>query len=501
MSNIHEICKNFDFRLIFEKSKKNSFKKCHDLPENITRSTLDIPELSEPEVIRHYTNLSKINFGIDTGMYPLGSCTMKYNPRFTEHLSDHRQNMVHPHQDESTIQGSLKIMYLLKKHLMNICAMDDFSLQPAAGAQGEFTAMAMIKAYFERKNDFRNEVIVPDSAHGTNPKSAAMAGFDAVEIQSDEKGFVDLEILRSAVSEKTAAFMLTSPNTLGLFEKNILEIAGIVHGAGGLLFYDGANLNGIIGKVRPGDMGFDCMSLNLHKTFAVPHGGGGPGGGPIGVKKHLADFLPVPTVEYDGQKYCFDHDRPDSIGKVHIFHGNYLSVLKALGYIKRSGSAGMMRMSEFSVLNSNYMVSKLSNTYEIKNPEIQRKHEAVFSAARQKKNDITALDIAKRLIDYGIHPPTIYFPLVIKEALMIEPAETESKESIDNYCNILIRINDEAGKNPEIVKTAPHTSIVGRLDDVFAARKMILSWRANEDRIDNKSHSRNGRESRAQRYG
>jgi len=473
---------NFDFRLIFEKSKKNSFKKCQDLPGNIARTTLDIPELSEPELIRHYTALSTINFGIDTGMYPLGSCTMKYNPRFTEQLAALEKNMVHPYQDASTIQGSLKIMYLLKKYLMDICAMDDFSLQPVAGAQGEFTAMAMIKAYFKRKNDKRNEVIVPDSAHGTNPKSAAMAGFDVVEIQSDEKGFIDLEVLRSAVSEKTAAIMLTTPNTLGLFEKNILEIASIIHKAGGLLFYDGANLNGIIGKVRPGDMGFDCMSLNLHKTFSVPHGGGGPGGGPTGVKKHLADFLPAPTIEYDGQRYYLDNDRPDSIGKVHGFNGNYLSVLKALGYIMRHGSAGLMRMSEFSVLNSNYMVSRLSGTYEIKNPGIPRKHEAVFSAAKQKKNDVTALDIAKRLIDYGVHPPTIYFPLVIKEALMIEPTETESKESIDNYCDILIRISDEAGKDPEIVKTAPHTGIMGRLDDVFAARKMILSRRANEDR-------------------
>jgi len=471
---------NFDFRLIFERSKKNTFKKCKDLPENITRDTLAIPELCEPEIIRYYTNLSKINFGVDTGMYPLGSCTMKYNPRFTEHLATHEQNMVHPYQDESTIQGSLEIMYRLKKHLINICGMDDFSLQPAAGAQGEFTAMAIIKAYFERKNDKRNEVIVPDSAHGTNPKSAAMAGFDVVEIRSDEKGYIDLEILKSAVSEKTAAFMMTSPSTIGLFEKNILEIARIIHGAGGLLFYDGANLNGIIGKVRPGDMGFDCMSLNLHKTFAVPHGGGGPGGGPIGVKKHLIDFLPVPTIEYDGQKYYLDHDRLDSIGKVHGFNGNYLSVLKALGYIKRHGSVGLKRTSEFSVLNSNYMVSRLSNTYEIKNPDIPRKHEAVFSAARQKKNDITALDIAKRLIDYGVHPPTIYFPLVIKEALMIEPTETESKETIDNYCDILIRINDEAEKDPEVVKNAPHISIVGRLDDVFAARKMILRWSPGE---------------------
>lgn len=474
------LVKNFDFRLIFEKSKKNTFKKYNDLPENISRSTLSIPELSEPEIIRHYTNLSKINFGVDTGMYPLGSCTMKYNPRFTEHLAVCEQNMVHPYQDESTIQGSLEIMYRLKKHLINICGMDDFSLQPAAGAQGEFTAMAILKAYFERKNDKRNEVIVPDSAHGTNPKSAAMAGFDVVEIKSDEKGYIDLEILKEAVSEKTAAFMLTSPSTLGLFEKNILEIARIIHGAGGLLFYDGANLNGIIGKVRPGDMGFDCMSLNLHKTFAVPHGGGGPGCGPIGVKKHLVDFLPVPTIEYDGEKYYLDHDRPDSIGKVHGFNGNYLSVLKALGYIKRHGSVGLKRISEFSVLNSNYMVSRLSSTYEIKNPDIPRKHEAVFSASRHKNNDITALDIAKRLIDYGVHPPTIYFPLVIKEALMIEPTETESKEAIDDYCDILIRINDEAAKDPEVVKTAPHTSIVGRLDDVFAARKMILRWSPGE---------------------
>jgi glycine dehydrogenase subunit 2 len=472
--------KNFDYRLIFEKSKKNTFKKCLDIPENIARSALDIPELSEPEILRHYISLSKVNFGVDTGMYPLGSCTMKYSPRFTEQLAALEQNMVHPYQDESTVQGSLKIIYLLKRHLMSICGMDDFSLQPAAGAQGEFTAMAIIKAYFERNSNKKKEVIVPDSAHGTNPKSAAMAGFDVVEIPSDEQGYVDLEILRSAVSEKTAALMLTNPNTLGIFEKDILKIAKIVHDAGGLLFYDGANLNGIVGRVRPGDMGFDCMSLNLHKTFATPHGGGGPGSGPVGVKKYLADFLPVPTIEYDGEKYYLDYDRPDNIGKVHHFYGNYPALVKALGYIQRLGSVGLQRISEFSVLNSNYMVSRLSKAYEIKNLHIPRKHEAVFSAARQKKYEADAFDIAKRLMDYGVHPPTIYFPLIVKEALMIEPTETESKESIDRYCDILIRINEEIEKDPDIVETAPHNAVVGRLDDVFAARKMILRWSPGE---------------------
>lgn len=465
-----------DGELIFEKSKKNTFKKCPLLPDTLARTSLSIPELSEPEVMRHYTALSNLNFGIDTGMYPLGSCTMKYNPRFTEYLSALPQNMVHPYQDEITIQGSLRIMYMLKRHLMNICGMDDFSLQPAAGAQGEFTAMAIIKAYFERKNDERSEVIVPDSAHGTNPKSAAMAGFDVVEIPSDEQGYIDHKILRSAVSEKTAALMLTNPNTLGLFEKDIPEIAGIVHEAGGLLFYDGANLEGIIGRVRPGDMGFDCMSLNLHKTFATPHGGGGPGSGPTGVKEHLASFLPVPTVENDGGRYYLDYDRQDTIGKIHQFYGNYLAMVRALGYIMRLGSEGMKRISEFSVLNSNYMVSRISKVYEVRDPEILRKHEAVISASRQKKYDVSALDIAKRLMDFGFHAPTIYFPLIVKEALMIEPTETESKESIDGYCDALIRINEEIEKDPETVKTAPHTTAVERLDDVFAARKMILRW-------------------------
>jgi glycine dehydrogenase subunit 2 len=462
--------------LIFEKSKKNTFKKCDQLPETLARTSLDIPELGEPEVIRHYTALSTFNFGIDTGMYPLGSCTMKYNPRFTEYLATLSHNMVHPYQDETTIQGSLRIMYMLKRHLMNICGMADFSLQPAAGAQGEFTSMAILKAYFERKNDDRKEVIVPDSAHGTNPKSAAMAGFDVLEIPSDEKGYVDIKILKEAVSDKTAALMLTNPNTLGFFERNIPEIAKIVHDAGGLLFYDGANLNGIVGKVRPGDMGFDCMSLNLHKTFAVPHGGGGPGSGPTGVKKHLADLLPVPSVEFDGEKYYLDYNRPDSIGKVHEFYGNYLAMIRALGYILRLGSTGLSRISDFSVLNSNYMVSRLSNAYEVKNPGTPYMHEAVFSAQSQKKFDISALDIAKRLMDYGVHPPTIYFPLIVKEALMIEPTETASKGSIDNYCDILLRINEEIEKDPETVRSAPHNTVVGRLDDVFAARKMILKW-------------------------
>lgn len=463
--------------LIFEKSRKNMFRKCTCLPDTLTRVSLDIPELSEPEVIRHYTALSRLNFGVDTGMYPLGSCTMKYNPRFTEYLAALEKNIVHPYQDETTIQGSLEIMYLLKEHLMRICGMDDFSLQPSAGANGEFTAMAIIKAYFEKKNDERREVIVPDSAHGTNPKSAAMAGFDVLEIPSNEDGYVDLKNLREAVSSKTAALMLTNPNTLGLFEKDIPEIAGIIHDAGGLLFYDGANLNGIVGRVRPGDMGFDCMSLNLHKTFATPHGGGGPGIGPTGVKKHLAEFLPVPAVEFDGEKYHLEYNRPYSIGKVHEFYGNYLAMVRALGYIMRLGSVGLRRISDFAVLNSNYMVSRLSKTYEIKNTRTPRKHEAAFSASKQKKQyDVSALDIAKRLIDHGVHPPTIYFPLIVKEALMIEPTETESKESIDNYCDIMLRINEEIEKDPGTVKTAPHTTSVGRLDDVFAARKMILRW-------------------------
>lgn len=472
--------KEINLRLIFEKSTKNTFARCQHIPENISRDSLDIPELSEPEIIRHYTALSKINFGVDDGMYPLGSCTMKYNPRFTEQLAALESNSVHPYQDESTIQGSLQIMYMLKQYLMQVCGMDDFTLQPSAGAQGEFTAMAVIKAYFDKKKEARNEVIVPDSAHGTNPKSAAMAGFDVVEIRSDAQGYIDLEILRSTVSDKTAALMLTNPNTLGLFEKNILEIAKIVHDAGGLLFYDGANLNGIIGRTRPGDMGFDCMNLNLHKTFATPHGGGGPGSGPVGVKKHLAEFLPVPAVEYDGRKYYFDYQRPHSIGKVNYFYGNYPAMVKALGYIMRLGWTGLRRISEFAVLNSNYMVSRLSNTYEIKHPEIPRKHEAVFSAVRQKKYDVTALDIAKRIIDYGVHPPTIYFPLIVKEALMIEPTETESKESIDRYCDIMTWINEEVEMDPGIVKTAPHNTSVGRLDEVFAARKMILHWSQSE---------------------
>jgi len=462
--------------LIFEKSDKNTFQPYKGVPGHLTRHDLDIPELSEPEVMRHYTELSTINFGVDTGMYPLGSCTMKYNPRFTEHLAALETNVVHPLQDVSTIQGSLQIMFLLKHYLKTICGMDDFTLQPTAGAQGEFTAMTLIKAYFNSKKDTRNEVIVPNSAHGTNPKSAAMAGFDVVEIPSDEQGYIDLEILRSAVSEKTAALMLTNPNTLGLFDKNILKIADIVHDAGGLLFYDGANLNGIIGKTRPGDMGFDCMNLNLHKTFAAPHGGGGPGSGPVGVKQHLADFLPIPTVEYDKEKYYLDYDRPQSVGKMNHFYGNYPVLVKSLGYIIRLGSEGLCRISEFAVLNSNYMVSRLSDTYDIKNVHIPRKHEAVFSALRQKKFDVSALDIAKRLIDYGVHPPTIYFPLIVKEALMIEPTETESKEAIDKYCDILISIHEEIEQDAEVVRTAPHNAVVGRLDEVFAARKLILRW-------------------------
>ncbi len=441
-----------------------------NLPEHLNRKDLDLPELSEVDVVRHYTHLSEMNFGIDTGMYPLGSCTMKYNPKITEELSRLFSDF-HPLQDESTAQGCLEIMYNLQEYLKLISGTDAVTLQPAAGAGGELTGALIVKAYHAK----RTEMIVPDSAHGTNPASAHMAGFNVVEIPSNTEGMVDLDALKSAVSEKTAGLMLTNPNTLGIFEKDIVEIAEIVHEVGGLLYYDGANLNAIAGVCRPGDMGFDIVHFNLHKTFSTPHGGGGPGSGPVGVTKTLRDYLPIPLVEYDGTKYFLNYNLPHTIGKVHGFYGNFAVVVRAYVYSLLMGSH-IKKASEIAVLNANYIAQKLKDHYELLYHPL-RKHELVLSCEKiRKETGVKALDVAKRLLDYGIHAPTIYFPLIVPEALMIEPTESESKEDLDRFIEVMIKIREECYKNPEIVKEAPHNTAVGRLDEVKAARNPVLTW-------------------------
>lgn len=443
------------------------------LPEELLREDLELPDLPERDVVKHFVNLSQMNFGVDNGLYPLGSCTMKYNAKFCDEIvAWETVTDLHPLQDPSTIQGALRLMHELEKMLCEIGGVDAVTLQPAAGAHGEFTGMHIVRAYHEARGETRREVIVPDTAHGTNPASAAMVGFDVLELPSKD-GCVDLEALKSSISEDTAAFMLTNPNTLGLFEKDVLEIAKIVHGAGALLYYDGANLNAIMGKTSPGRMNFDIVHFNLHKTFATPHGGGGPGAGPVGVKKHLEEFLPVPRiVERDGT-YALDYDRPKSIGKVRAFFGNFAVLVRAYAYIRMQGGKGLTTASEKAVLNSNYLKERLKDSFELPYEGL-RKHEFVLSGRPLKKKGLRTLDFAKRLLDYGFHAPTIYFPLIVDEALMIEPTETETKETLDAFveaCEAILR------EDPEVLRTAPHNTARRRIDEAKAARDMIFTWR------------------------
>ncbi len=438
---------------------------------------LSLPLLDETQVVRHFHHLSQLNFGVDNGMYPLGSCTMKYNPKICERIASWPKfSCMHPLQDESTIQGSLELMYELELMFCEICGMDAFSLQPAAGAQGEFTGILLAKAFHEANNESeRNEIILPDTAHGTNPASAALAGYKLVEIPSNEQGRVDLEVLKKTVSNKTALFMLTNPNTLGIFESDIVEIAKIVHDAGGLLYYDGANMNAIMGRARPGDMGFDIVHLNLHKTFSTPHGGGGPGSGPVGVKRHLEAFLPVPRVIKDDERFHLCYEYADSIGKVRSWYGNFSVLLKSYVYLALMGGNGLRESSDVAVLNSNYMKHKIlsSGCFQMPYGSL-RKHEFVLSAKDLlEKKGIRASDVAKRLLDFGLHAPTMYFPLIVKEALMIEPTESESKESLDYYCDILCKISNEQAS---LVKSAPRNTVVGRVDEAKSVKDQIFSW-------------------------
>ncbi len=439
----------------------------------------NLPEVSELDIMRHYTALSKRNHGVDSGFYPLGSCTMKYNPKINENVARMAGFAhLHPLQDESSVQGALELMYDLQEHLIEITGMDEVTLQPAAGAHGEWTGLMLIRAFHEANGDSkRTKVIVPDSAHGTNPASATVAGFETITVKSDENGLVDLNDLRNVVGEDTAALMLTNPNTLGLFEENILEMAQIVHEAGGKLYYDGANLNAVLSKARPGDMGFDVVHLNLHKTFTGPHGGGGPGSGPVGVKKDLIPFLPKPVVTKKDGVFVLDYDRPQSIGRVKPYYGNFGINVRAYTYIRTMGPDGLKAVTEYAVLNANYMMRRLEPYFDLPFDR-HCKHEFVLSGKRQKKLGVRTLDIAKRLLDFGYHPPTIYFPLNVEECIMIEPTETESKETLDAFIEAMIQIAKEAEENPEIVQEAPHTTVVGRLDETTAARKPILRYQA-----------------------
>lgn len=460
------------------------------IPSNMRRKkSPNLPEISEVEAVRHFTRLSQMNWGVDCGIYPLGSCTMKYSPKINEVIANlgHVAN-IHPYQDERTIQGALEIMYKLERWFAEITGTHRVTLQPAAGAHGEFTGIQIIRAYHELNNqlDQRTEIVVPDSAHGTNPASAVMGGFDCVVVPTNENGLVDIDALQNAVSENTAGLMLTNPNTLGLFEREIGDISKILHSAGALLYYDGANLNAILGKVRPGDMGFDIVHVNVHKTFSTPHGGGGPGAGPLGVSSELEKFLPVPLVEFDGEKYFFDYDRPHSIGKVKGFYGNFAVIVRAFAYILSMGPTGLEEVAENSVLNANYIARKLLKTegYELPYaPKTPRKHEVVFSTTPLlQKTHISALNVSKRLLDYGVHAPTNYFPLIVHEALMIEPTETEPEEELNRFVDALKKISEEAFTNPELVLSAPHNTSVSKLDEVKAAhpKTMRLSWRMKE---------------------
>ena len=481
---------------IGEEQKRNVDVLTQLIPENLLRrDEPNLPILSEVDVVRHFTRLSQANFGVDNGIYPLGSCTMKYNPKINDVMANSdKVHWIHPNQDESTVQGALEIMYKLSQWLSEITGMNGFTLQPSAGAHGEYTGALIMRAYHQERGDLetRREIIVPDSAHGTNLASASMAGFKVVVISSNQKGCVNMDALESAVSERTAGLMLTNPNTLGIFEENILEISRIIHDVGGLLYYDGANLNAIMGKARPGDMGFDIVHLNLHKTFSTPHGGGGPGSGPVGVIEALEGFLPVPTVGFDGEHFYLDYNHPQTIGRVGGFYGNFEVLVKAFTYVLSMGGDGLNRVAELSVLNANYLARKISEIKGFSLPYgsgILRKHECVISCSKLKMDTgVTAKDVAKRLLDFGVHAPTMYFPPIVEEALMLEPTETESIEELDRYTCIFVQISREAYEDPTIVLNAPHNTSVGALDEVKAShpRTFCLSWRMRKKQQEQK---------------
>jgi len=454
------------------------------IPESMRRAQPPLlPEVSELDAVRHFTRLSQLNFSIDTHFYPLGSCTMKYNPKACNAFAMLPQFLArHPLAPESHGQGVLACLHELQELLKAVTGMQAVALSPMAGAQGEFAGVAMIRAYHRARGDHaRTEIIVPDAAHGTNPATATMCGCSAREIPVGPDGDVSLEALQSAVGERTAGIMLTNPSTLGMFERRIVDVAAIVHRAGGLLYYDGANLNAILGKVRPGDMGFDVIHVNLHKTFSTPHGGGGPGAGAVGVSARLEPFLPVPIVarEADRYRWLSEVDRPQSIGRLSAFAGNAGVLLRAYVYMRLLGREGMRQVGECATLNANYLLARLKQTgFDAAYPERRASHELIVTLKRQARElDVTAMDFAKRLLDYGVHAPTTYFPLLVPECLLIEPTETESKETLDRFVEIMVRIQREAEQDAERVRSAPHTMVVRRLDDVRAAKQLDLTWK------------------------
>jgi glycine dehydrogenase subunit 2 len=475
-------------KLVFEKSRSGrragrvpraSQLAPPSVPEELRRERpARLPEIPEIELVRHFTELTTRNFGIDTGFYPLGSCTMKYNPRVNERvaaLPGFRD--LHPHQDEEGAQGALELMHDLQEILVEVTGLDAVSLQPAAGSQGELTGLMLMRAYFADRGEAeqRRTIVVADTAHGTNPASVTMAGYELQKVATDARGNIDLDDLRSRVDDSTAGLMLTNPSTLGLFDEHIEEVAKIFHEVGALLYYDGANLNAVCGISRPGDMGFDIVHINLHKTFSQPHGGGGPGGGPIAVRDRLEPFLPVPAVIRDGNRFRLDYDRPKSIGKVRAFTGPFGVFVRSYAFILAWGKE-LRTMSEDAVLNANYLLARLKDAYDLPFDRLCM-HEFVLSARTLKKeHGITALDVAKRLMDYGFHPPTIYFPLIVAEALMIEPTETETKETLDAFADAMQAIAREAAEEPESIKAAPHDRPVGRLDEVKAAKRAIVRY-------------------------
>jgi len=476
-------------RLIFEVSdegKKGFIFPELDVPENknltdsipVREDIKDFPQVSEVEVVRHFTRLSQANYCIDKGIYPLGSCTMKYNPKINEKVAQFKNFVsAHPHLDPKICQGSLEILNELEDRLTEITGMKAFTFQPSAGAQGELVGMMLIRACLEDRGDPRKFVLIPDSAHGTNPSSAHICGYKVKEIKSNESGTVDLEDLRKNMNQDVAAVMITNPNTLGIFECQIKETAEIVHSQGGLVYMDGANMNALMGICRPGDMGVDVIHLNLHKTFSTPHGGGGPGAGPVGVQQVLQPFLPVPRIKQKGGHFSLDENYPKSIGRVQGFYGHFLVAVKALAYILSLGPDGIKEASETAVLNSNYIRKSLEKEYHLKY-KAPTLHECVFSDKYQKKHNISNIDIAKRLIDLKVHPPTMSFPLIVHGALMTEPTETESKADLDLFIDAMKQIDKESKENPDVLKSAPHESYVRRLDETKAAREPKLRWKS-----------------------
>lgn len=472
--------------LLFEKSRRGRIG--FSLPEldvprkipqsSLTRRELFLPELSEPDIVRHYVRLSQWNFSIDQNFYPLGSCTMKYNPKINDWAAAQPGfSELHPNTPPHLAQGALKLMYELENMIKDLSGLDAVTLLPLAGAQGEFTGLKLIKAYFEDKGEKRHKILIPDTAHGTNPASSALAGYEVVKIPTSEQGVLSLEHIQEAASHDVAALMLTNPNTLGYLEENIKEISDILHAKGAFVYCDGANFNAFVGLAKVSSWGVDVIQFNLHKTFSTPHGGGGPGSGPVGLVKALEPYLPTPVINNRGEDYTFDWDRPQSIGSMSTFFGNFGILVRAYVYMKTLGLSGMQHMAKMAILNANYVRARLKDHYHIPYPKRLCLHETILSDKNQEKYGVTTLDIAKRLLDYGFHPPTIYFPLVVKGSLMIEPTESESKQTLDQFCDAMIKISEEGKKDPEFLKKAPYTTRVRRVDEVRAARNPVLVYK------------------------